>query len=325
MERRIYFEATNCRNQCFHCYCPSTSSAREMMKPTQIIEIAKDFRESLEEPVRIGILREPMLYPELVSLIKMAHDEGLLEPNRSDRKLFTNGEAFSLEFLHEISSLINHVVFTLFGTEMSHDALAGRMGAYQRIEMGTKLAHEAGFHVTWRIVITKGSERDLADLYTKAQALKVDQIDFCAEYYLSGMMRNAYENIPTRKTIESLIESGLPLEIDGMRPECEYAKRSELLQDIEVSKLDFKRLYLDRNMNVYPLNQIEANTCIGNYQNDKALLFDRLKGNVPFSASVRRVQQISLHVLAEKYANAYSEQMLTPQMLFEKTYWKIEL
>lgn len=324
MERRIYFEATNCRNQCFHCYCPSLSSAREMMTPHQIVEIAKDFRDSLEEPVRIGILREPMLYPELVSLIKMAHFEGLFEPNREDRLLYTNGEAFSLEFLTEIAPVINHVVFTLFGTEMMHDALAGRMGAYRRIERATSLAHQADFHVTWRIVITKGSEGDLAKLYDRAKALKVDQIDFSAHFYLSGMMRNAYENIPTSITMEKLKEMGLPVSTEGMRPEWEYAKNPDMLRETKIPKLNFTRLYLDRNMGVYPLNQIEPDLCIGNYQEGKALLFDRLKGQANFPESIRRANQISLYVLAERFANVHSKQMLTPQMLFEKYYRKLE-
>lgn len=325
MEREIYFEATNCRNRCFHCYCPSQSSAREMMTTEQMIGIAKDFRHSLKERVQIGILREPLLYPDLIKFIHAAEVEGFLDEKQARRRLYTNGETCSLEILEQIAPVISHVVFTLFGTERIHDALAGRLGAYRRIEEATGLARQAGLEVEWRILLTKGSEEDLLVLYQHARSLKLDKITFTSRYYFAGRMIHSYENIPTSRTFDRLLELGIPFSTEGMRPEWAYAENPELVRDVAIRRLDLEKLYVDRNLQVYPLNQIDESLCIGNYREGKRLLFDRLQGEAILPEAIRRANQIALHELAARYANRFSEQMLTPQMLFEKYYWKIEI
>jgi MoaA/NifB/PqqE/SkfB family radical SAM enzyme len=325
MTRNLYFEATNCRNQCFHCYCQSDQSGREMIPPDQLIAIAKEFRDRLNEPVAIHIFKEPTLYPDLVELLKEAEGEGLLVEPMGDRQLFTNGEKLSEELLEGLYPLCRRIVFTLFGTKNNHDALAGRMGAYQRIEQATQRARQAGFEVTWRILATKGSEADLKALVQRGQDLLVDQIEITAHYYISGAIRNALDNIPTAQTVERIKALDLDVDLKGARPEREFAADPALLQGIDIPKLKLAKLYIGRSFHVYPLNQIEDVMRIGNYMEDKDLLFDRLTGKANMPGFIRRALQVSMTDLAKAFASPYSDMMLTPQMLFDKYYLKMDL
>lgn len=325
MPRQIFYEATNCRNQCFHCYCPAGSRGRVMMSPDQILEMTQTFHEHLQEEISIGIFREPTLYPELIQVLKRAEEEGWLENRRADRSLYTNGEKLTDALLSELFLLFPRIVFTVYGTESMHDALAGRMGAHRRIVEATKRAGNHGFEVVWRLPVTKGNERELAASYEMGKKLSVHKLELTDRFLLSGGMRDAYENIPTSKTMEVLDALGVPNELSGGRPEREYAENPELLRDVKIHRLDVNRLYVDREFNVYPLNQIEEQAVIGNFKEGRNLLMDRLCGEVAMPESFRRAMQLSLPSLAEKFANPYSDQMLTPQMLFEKYYWKMDI
>ncbi len=325
MPRQIFYEATNCRNQCFHCYCPAGSRGRVMMNPDQIMDMTRTLQEQLNEELSIGIFREPTLYPELIQLLKRAKEEGWLGSKHEERSLYTNGENLSETMLSELFPILPRIVFTLYGTEMMHDALAGRTGAYRRIDEATARAMDQGFQVVWRILATKGNEKEVASIYQRGKELSIHELKVTGRYIMAGEMRNAYENIPTGRTIETLHALGVPFELVGARPEREYAEDPEILRDSKIRCMDLNRLYVDREFNVYPLNQIEEQAVIGNYKEGKFLLLDRLRGEVAMPESFRRGMQVSLPAMAEKFANPYSEQMLTPQMLFEKYYWKMDV
>lgn len=325
MPREIFFEATNCRNQCFDCICPTGSRGREMMTPDQIMDMSRVFQEELKEKVAIGIFREPTLYPELIPLLKQADQEGWLERGRKKRSLFTNGENLSETMLSDLLPLVPRIVFTLYGTERMHDALTGRTGAYQRIEKATKMALDHGFELVWRILATKGNEQEIASIYQRGRELSVHELDVTGRYFMTGEMRSTYENIPTSRTIETLHALGVPYELAGARAEREYAENPEILRNMEIGRLYLNRLYMDHEFNVYPLNQIEEQAVIGNYKEGRFLLMARLRGEEAMPESFRRAMQVSLPALAEKFANPYSDQMLTPQMLFEKYYWKMDV
>lgn len=288
MPQEIFYEATNCRNQCFGCICPAGSRGREMMTPDQIVEMTKVFQEELKEVISIGLFREPTLYPELIPLLKRAKQEGWLEQGSKRSSLFTNGENFTDTMLSELFPLVPRIVFTLYGTERMHDALTGRAGAYQRIEKATKLALDHDFQVAWRIQATKGSEEEIASIYQKGKELLIHELDVTGRYFMTGEMRNSYENIPTSRTIETLHALGVPYELAGARAEREYAENPEILRGMEIGRLDVTRLYMDHEFNVYPLNQIEEQAVIGNYKEGRFLLMARLRGEEPMPASFRR-------------------------------------
>lgn len=325
MPKQILYEATNCRNQCFHCYCPAGSRGRMMMSPDQILDMTRIFQEMLKEEITIGILREPTLYPELLPLLKQAEKAGWLGNEYMERSLYTNGENLSETLLSELLPIMPKIIFTLYGTELMHDSLAGKIGAYHQIEDATKRAMSQGFRVVWRILATKGNEEEVAAIYEKGKDLRLHELKVSGRYYLAGGMRNAYENIPTSKMVEGLLAKGIPYKLDGARPEREYAENPEILRNIVIRRLDLDHLYVDREFNVYPLNQIEEQTVIGNVKEGRLLLMDRLLGKVAMPESFRRAMQVSLPSLAEKFAKPYSEQLLTPQMLFEKYYWKMDI
>ena len=323
MSRKIFYEATNCRNQCFHCYCPAGSRGRIMMTPDQILDMTRTFQQELKEEIQLGILREPTLYPELLPLLKQAEEAGWLGSDYEARSLYTNGENLSETLLSALLPIVPKIIFTLYGTEGMHEALAGRMGAYHRIEEATKLAMVQGFQVEWRILATKGNEKEIAAIYEKGKELCVHELKVSGRYILAGEMRNAYENIPTSKTVEALRVLGIPYELNQTRPEREYAENPEYLMDLEIYRFDLDHLYVDQEFNVYPLNQIAEETVIGNLKEGRALLMDRLRGEAQMPVPYRRVMEISLLSLAEEFAKPYSEQMLTPQMFFEKYYRKM--
>ncbi|BES66255.1 hypothetical protein SANA_26940 [Gottschalkiaceae bacterium SANA] len=325
MPKQIFYEATNCRNQCFHCYCPAGSRGRMMMSPDQILDMTGIFQEMLKEEITIGILREPTLYPELLPLLKKAEKASWLGREYKERSLYTNGENLSETLLSELLPIMPKIRFTLYGTELMHDSLAGKIGAYGQIEDATKRAMSQGFQVEWRILATKGNEKEVAAIYEKGKELRLHELKVSGRYYLAGGMRNAYENIPTSKIVEGLLAKGIPYKLDGARPEREYAENPEILRNIVIRRLDLDHLYVDREFNVYPLNQIEDQTVIGNIKEGRLLLMDRLLGKVAMPESFRRAMQVSLPSLAEKFAKPYSEQLLTPQMLFEKYYWKMDI
>ncbi len=325
MPIKIFYEATNCRSQCFDCFCPTGSRGREMMSSDQIMEMTRIIQDELKEEITIGLFREPTLYPELIPLLKRAEQEGWLERERKKRSVFTNGENLSETMLSAILPLVPRIVFTLYGTSLNHDALTGRTGAYRRIEKATILALDHGFQVGWRILATKGNEQEIVAIYQRGKELSVHELEITGRYFMAGEMRNTYENIPTSRTIETLHALGVPYKLAGARAEREYAKNPEILRDMKIRRLDLNRLYMDHEFNVYPLNQIEEQAMIGNYKEGRVLLMARLRGEEPMMESFRRAMQISLPALAEKFANPYSDQLLTPQMLFEKYYWKMDI
>lgn len=316
----LSFEVTGCTNDCKHCYCLDIKKDRVLMSSDEVIQLSERFRELIDCEVHVLLLQEQTMYPEFISMIRKLKACGLQSLDRG--LLVSNGFglAHNKNLLEQSSEFYSSIKMTLFGTEKYHDEFVKRQGHFNEIISVSKRASALGMKVIWQMMLTRNNKQEISKLIELSKEMSVDYF-VTAEYYQSGPNKDLSCIIPTEETIKNINFELYELTHGTYMPEYGYLNTTVNLEN-KINKVSLESLYIDSVYDVYPINCIDGKYKLGNLKTDMMNIVDQLKHPKKLPESIKERLSANLTDLIESYGSSDSNQMHTPQSLFEKLIYK---
>jgi len=241
--------AAGCKNRCKHCSVDARSSRPALLSLEQVETVVTMVQEEQANspPLYLNVnpclMYEPMDHPDIVGIHKLLW---ALSPNALlVRTVATNGQRIAMDdsyagIIHALLECgVEQFQLALHGVAGTHDAFAGRKGAYRDImEAGRRIALCSG-KIQWIFFLSKaniGEFPEMIDLAREASARAVirESIDMwgpvgrAAKYSRLLVTAEDVERLPLRiKSMESLPE---------YRPESywvEYAVTGKMQRELD--------------------------------------------------------------------------------------------
>lgn len=322
----LNYEITGCPNRCKHCYCNDIKSNHSFMSLEEVIELSKIFREKIEGEVGVLLIQEQTLYPNYIKVIERLKKEDLV--NTSKRGLLvTNGFGLSKypDLIHGIKEHYSTVKLTLFGTEYTHDHFVGRKGHFRELIEVTQMCHDNKLDVIWQMMLTKGNTRNIEELITVADELKVDGYFVTGAFNYVGSLRKNEMIIPHEQDLRYKTFHVYEQEHELFLPEYKYKEIKSSVDEYQIEKVSLENLYIDSEFNVYPVSNIEPAFKFGNMKTDMDSLIQMLNHHEKLPKLIKNRLSFTLRQLIDKHLDQNSTEMHTPQTLFEKLAYKKQM
>lgn len=311
----LSYEVTGCTNDCIHCYCLDIKKNRILMEADEVIRLSENFREQLGRDVHVLLLQEQTMYPEFISITRKLRERGL--QGASKGLLVSNGFglAHNDELLSSSFEFYSSIKMTLFGTEKYHDEFVKRQGHYHEIISVSNKAAAIGMKVIWQLMLTKDNAHEIVKLIEVSKNMNLDYF-VTAEYYQSGSQKDMSGIIPTEEIIKSINFEVYEMTNGVYMPEYQYMNGGDY--DDKINKVSLDSLYVDSKYDIYPINCIDEKYRLGNLRTDMVQITDMLKHHDKLPEAIKNRMNINFSKLIEQRGNMNSDQMHTPQSLFEK-------
>ena len=207
----------SCNLRCVHCYSHSQACNYEGEMTTDEGMRLIDSLAEFGAPVILFSGGEPLLRPDLTSLIRHATSRGLRAV------ISTNGTLISAEKARELKDLnLSYVGVSLDGTEPVNDKFRGIPGAFARAMAGIRACREAGLKVGLRFTINR---RNVGEIPAIFQILVDEDIPRACFYHLvyagrgSALIEEALDLPRAREAVEQIINMTADLHRRGMPKE----------------------------------------------------------------------------------------------------------
>lgn len=148
-----------CNLRCMHCYQESGPDTRSHdLDPATTSRVLKDL---CDAGVRIVLFSggEPLLRPDLFSLIEQARDSGMRPVISTNGTLLDENAAKRLK-----AAGCAYVGVSLDGLEKTHDAFRKSPGAFRKTLVGLRRAQDEGLLTGVRFTLTRENQEDLDPL-----------------------------------------------------------------------------------------------------------------------------------------------------------------
>ncbi|MEN6470353.1 MAG: radical SAM protein [Clostridiaceae bacterium] len=321
----LNIRVTGCPNRCFHCHSRGGSGARALMEIDTIKRVASCFREALHADVSVLPLDEQTLYPDFIELITALEAEGFL---RKDPSKFLVTNCWGLKHIpglvDEVKKHYSTIVPTLFGMRETHDEHADRKGSYLDILEATKACIEKGIGVSWHLQWSKRNTSEINGLHELGESLGVGKIFISAEYFFAGYFPNvADEYLPVLDELSQIKHEVYEYQMGYLKTAAQFLDGIRNGAVFKVNKVPLDELYIDEKLNVYPFLHRSEPFCLGNLEvsPDRIIAMLKTESGLPEAIKKRREQDFSELVLM--YANTSSNQLYTPQALFDRLCSKV--
>ncbi len=159
-----------CNQRCPHCYLAAGSVASpDDLDPTEAIRLLQGLAAA---GIRVIIFSggEPLLRPDLLTLVRCARDLGMTCHLSSNGTLLEAGMAASLR-----EAGVSYVGISVDGMSGWNDQYRGMDGGFDLACRGLRNARAAGMRTGLRMTLTRRNSEQLADLHGFARALPVDR------------------------------------------------------------------------------------------------------------------------------------------------------
>ncbi|WP_425448300.1 hypothetical protein [Dethiothermospora halolimnae] len=178
-----------------------------------------------------------------------------------------------------------------------------------------------GIDIVWQIMVTQKNSTEIDELYKLGRDLEVEKIFITAEHYYVGRVQSfnkMNEFFPRISNLKDVKKEVYQLENGVIKPEKEYIEDLEKNINYKISNVNFNEIYIDKDFNVYPIFHLSSEFLLGNAIDSFDKVRDRILHNKDLPSKMIEKNSLNFIDLIRKYADKDSNELHTPQSLFDK-------
>lgn len=157
-----------CNAKCIHCAVPKSKKILSFEDFKKIVEISK--KNNVEYLIIGG--GEPLLYPNIIDMVKYAHKNGIKV------KIETNGKLLTKELLDEIKKYIFQFNISLDGLNPKTHNSIRNLDTFHSTVNSITYARKIGIDIAIWSVVMKRNISELKDIFKLLEKMKVNKISF---------------------------------------------------------------------------------------------------------------------------------------------------
>ena len=215
-----------CNLRCVHCYSNSGACRHGVeMTTDQGLALIEDLA-AFGAPVMLFSGGEPLMRPDLQTLIERAVALGMRAV------ISTNGTLIDRPMAERLAGVgLSYVGVSLDGLRETNDRFRGLDGAFDRALAGIRNAREAGLKVGLRFTITRRNAAEIGGLFDLVREENIPRICFYHRVYAgrgSELMAEDLDHAETRRALDLIIDrtaelhrSGRPTEVLTVDNHCD--------------------------------------------------------------------------------------------------------
>jgi len=193
-----------CNLKCVHCYAQATATAPEgELSLDQGLALLND-RKAFGVPVVLFSGGEPLMHPNLLTLVEHAVTLGMRAV------ISTNGTLIDRDMAGRLKHFgLSYVGISLDGVEATHDRFRGQAGAFAAAMAGVRHCQEAGIKVGLRFTINKHNYQEIQAIFDLIEAQDIPRVCFYHLVYAgrgSRLVEAALSHAETRAVVDLIID-----------------------------------------------------------------------------------------------------------------------
>jgi Fe-coproporphyrin III synthase len=206
-----------CNLKCVHCYSRSEDKGyKNELTTEEGINLLNDLAE-FGSPVVLFSGGEPLIRPDLLSLIKHATALGMRAV------LSTNGTLIDATMASKLKDMgLSYVGISLDGLNDVHDAFRGVPGTYVRVLKAIQNCKSAGLKVGLRFTINKRNFKEIAGIFDLVEQERIPRICFYHLVYAgrgADLINEDLDHEQTRSVVDLIVDRTAALHNKGMSVE----------------------------------------------------------------------------------------------------------
>jgi len=206
-----------CNLRCVHCYARAKATGGpDELTTDQGLALIDDLAE-FGSPVMLFSGGEPLMRPDLASLIKRAVRNGMRAVISTNGTLLTPDKASELKDLG-----LSYVGISLDGLAEVNDRFRGVTGAFDQAVAGIRNCRAAGLKVGLRFTINKRNAAEIPAIFSLLEDLSIPRICFYHLVYSgrgSALIDEDLDHEETRRAVDLIIDRTRDLYDRGMPTE----------------------------------------------------------------------------------------------------------
>ena len=193
-----------CNLKCVHCYAQATATAPEgELSLDQGLALLDDLK-AFGVPVVLFSGGEPLMHPNLLTLVEHAVTLGMRAV------ISTNGTLIDRDMAGRLKHFgLSYVGISLDGMEATHDRFRGQTGAFAAAMEGVRNCQEAGIKVGLRFTINKHNYQEIPAIFDLIESHDIPRVCFYHLVYAgrgSRLVEAALSHTETRAVVDLIID-----------------------------------------------------------------------------------------------------------------------
>ena len=193
-----------CNLKCVHCYAQATATAPAgELSLNQGLALLDDLK-AFGVPVVLFSGGEPLMHPNLLTLVEHAVTLGMRAV------ISTNGTLIDRDMAGRLKHFgLSYVGISLDGMEATHDRFRGQTGAFAAAMAGVRNCQEAGIKVGLRFTINKHNYQEIPAIFHLIESHDIPRVCFYHLVYAgrgSRLVEAALSHAETRAVVDLIID-----------------------------------------------------------------------------------------------------------------------
>jgi Fe-coproporphyrin III synthase len=206
-----------CNLKCVHCYSRSEDrSYANELSTEEGIQLLDDLAH-FGSPVVLFSGGEPLIRPDILTLIRHATKSGMRAVLSTNGTLIDNRIAAKLKDIG-----LSYVGISLDGLTRVHDAFRGVNGTFDKVIRAIQNCKEVGLKVGLRFTINKRNFQEIDGIFDLVEEQQIPRICFYHLVYSgrgADLIKEDLDHQQTRKVVDLIMERTLTLHEKGMAVE----------------------------------------------------------------------------------------------------------
>ncbi|HAY23275.1 MAG TPA: 12,18-didecarboxysiroheme deacetylase [Desulfobacterales bacterium] len=213
----VWNVARRCNLKCVHCYAQATAGvAEDELSLAEGLALLDDLK-AFGVPVVLFSGGEPLMHPDLLTLVEHAVAAGMRAV------ISTNGVLIDREVAGRLKQCgLSYVGISLDGAPATHDRFRGQAGAFDAALAGVRHCQEAGIKVGLRFTINRHNYREIPAIFDLIDTLEIPRVCFYHLVYSgrgSRLKEAALSHEETRGVVDLIIDRTADLFARGIPKE----------------------------------------------------------------------------------------------------------
>lgn len=206
-----------CNLKCVHCYSRSEDKSHANELSTEEgIQLLDDLAQ-FGSPVVLFSGGEPLIRPDILTLIRYATNSGMRAV------LSTNGTLINDRIAAKLKDIgLSYVGISLDGLALVHDAFRGVNGTFDKVIRAIRNCKEVGLKVGLRFTINKRNFQEIDGIFDLVEEQQIPRICFYHLVYSgrgADLIKEDLDHEQTREVVDLIMERTLTLHDKGMAVE----------------------------------------------------------------------------------------------------------